>query len=291
MIRVAIFIIFFTVPFFAISQDFTIEITDETPCTGDTVRVSHPDDTSCNWTIPEDDFEVTDGNPAGSSTLLLHCLNAGEFTITATAGSSTDSGIITVSEVTAGLKTVTGSFNTHRVDVYSDSLSGIYIFPLKFIWDFGDQTVITDSITTETNDSLYYSTETHTYDRDLQDSIVDITLTVTNGAGCSDMATATDTIHTVFKAPNVFTPNDDGINDHFTARTNGHIEFSMTIFSRWGNIVFQTERPTTRVVWNGRLKGGNRVSSGVYYYVIIPEDETNEEKLTGFVHVFTEKNK
>ena len=60
----------------------------------------------------------------------------------------------------------------------------------------------------------------------------------------------------LFEVPNVFTPNEDGLNDTFlpvTPDTNRPARFEMLIFDRWGNKVYDTqrfERP-----WDGTYKG------------------------------------
>ncbi|PLX15897.1 MAG: hypothetical protein C0599_16080 [Salinivirgaceae bacterium] len=91
--------------------------------------------------------------------------------------------------------------------------------------------------------------------------------------------------------PTVFTPNNDGKNDNFIIPSPDGTLMSITIFSRWGNIVYQTEQPTEIINWNGRLRDNSYVSSGVYYYVLEPKDNPAMEKKMGFVHVYTNKNK
>lgn len=54
--------------------------------------------------------------------------------------------------------------------------------------------------------------------------------------------------------PNAFTPNGDGVNDDFGIKDAGFITtFQMTIFNRWGNVVFRTNNPNQR--WDGRMNG------------------------------------
>jgi gliding motility-associated-like protein len=54
--------------------------------------------------------------------------------------------------------------------------------------------------------------------------------------------------------PNVFTPNDDGKNDLFKPLVYGRtLQYSFTIFNRWGAIVFQSANPTQG--WDGKWKG------------------------------------
>lgn len=63
--------------------------------------------------------------------------------------------------------------------------------------------------------------------------------------------------------PNIFTPNGDGVNDcfNYTFSKEEIIEFSVQIYDRWGNKVFQSESTTD--CWDGRYKG-QRAASEVY---------------------------
>ena len=80
-----------------------------------------------------------------------------------------------------------------------------------------------------------------------------------------------------YELPNVFSPNNDNVNDLFVPIKNKHIEsVEMKIFNRWGQVVFETNE--AEVNWNGRKRGkkGN-CSEGVYFYVcIVNELRLNE---------------
>jgi len=71
----------------------------------------------------------------------------------------------------------------------------------------------------------------------------------------------------VYSLPNVFTPNDDSYDDIFHPFPYTSVErVVMTIFNRWGNIVYETEDPDIK--WDGRnSKNGAKCSDGVYFYV------------------------
>ena len=74
--------------------------------------------------------------------------------------------------------------------------------------------------------------------------------------------------HTIF-VPNTFTPNNDGINDVFKVITDADcfLEWSTTIFNRWGNVVWQTNDPDE--IWQGESRDGTHyVADGVYIYKI-----------------------
>lgn len=69
--------------------------------------------------------------------------------------------------------------------------------------------------------------------------------------------------------PNVFTPNNDGINDVWQIITNSDcwLDWNVKIFNRWGNMIYEMTSPDQ--VWDGTVIGGdNIVSDGVYVCVI-----------------------
>lgn len=69
--------------------------------------------------------------------------------------------------------------------------------------------------------------------------------------------------------PNAFTPNGDGDNDYFYPRqllAKGVTSFTMTVFNRWGQKVFETSNPNGRG-WDGRFNDKEQ-PMGVYVYQI-----------------------
>ncbi len=76
---------------------------------------------------------------------------------------------------------------------------------------------------------------------------------------------------------NVFTPNDDGINDFWTLALSGGIEAKVTIMNRWGNQIYESQ--LNNFSWDGKLDDGNLCSEGVYFYKI---SDTN---ITGFIQL------
>ncbi|HXR80744.1 MAG TPA: gliding motility-associated C-terminal domain-containing protein, partial [Saprospiraceae bacterium] len=68
--------------------------------------------------------------------------------------------------------------------------------------------------------------------------------------------------------PNVFSPNDDNVNDVFTLFTGVDVEvltIAGTIFDRWGNMIFQSS--LVPFVWDGRFHE-DKMMPGVYVYVV-----------------------
>jgi gliding motility-associated-like protein len=71
----------------------------------------------------------------------------------------------------------------------------------------------------------------------------------------------------LYSLPNVFTPNFDGYNDIYRPFPYTSVErVEMTIFNRWGGVVYETEDPD--INWDGRdMNTDADCSDGVYFYV------------------------
>ena len=92
---------------------------------------------------------------------------------------------------------------------------------------------------------------------------------VTVGNTCGEFS---DSANIVFfdcdlEPPNVFTPNDDGVNDNFQlVQYQGIKTFQCYIYNRWGNLMADYDKPD--FLWDGKNKKGNMAEDGVYFYVI-----------------------
>jgi gliding motility-associated-like protein len=81
--------------------------------------------------------------------------------------------------------------------------------------------------------------------------------------------------------PNVFTPNNDNVNDLLLFdNAEGNIK-SVSIYNSWGIKVFETE--TMANAWNGNNRFGTECAAGTYYYVLEPiESAGNNIPKKGF---------
>jgi len=123
-----------------------------------------------------------------------------------------------------------------------------------------------------------------------------------------------------YELPNVFTPNDDGCNDFFSAFSDrviidedgigpcgGPVDLEdlkrrcarfvqkvhLTIYNRWGKEVYSYQSGSENTIyidWDGRDNNGKELSSGVYYYsaeVIFDVVDPNQQRqiIKGWVQI------
>ena len=76
----------------------------------------------------------------------------------------------------------------------------------------------------------------------------------------------------IILVPDAFTPNGDGVNDEFVAKGIYVDRFSMTIYNRWGQVIYATSDRTKG--WDGTANGQS-LAAGQYMYRIDAQDLTN----------------
>lgn len=123
-------------------------------------------------------------------------------------------------------------------------------------WTFGD-----GGTSIKQNPQHYYR-DTGTYN---------VGLYVTNNFGCRDSMFKIAYIkpEVRFYMPSAFTPNEDASNEVYkgVGFTYGMRDFELTIWNRWGEIVFQTNDNTEG--WNGKKNNvGDNSPQGVYLYLV-----------------------
>jgi gliding motility-associated-like protein len=138
-------------------------------------------------------------------------------------------------------------------------------------WNFGDS-----------DTSSVFNPAPHTYADTGTYTIMLITSTQYN---CIDTAYQTVIVEPnfLFYIPNVFTPDGDGINDSFSGKGIFITEFEMTIFDRWGSLIYKSidmNKP-----WDGKAnKGAEEAQTDVYIYNFkITDHKMNKHDFKGIV--------
>jgi len=135
----------------------------------------------------------------------------------------------------------------------------------RWYWDFGDEIG-----TSEVQNPLYTYQDTGTYW---------VTLIVANELACTDTVTNPVKAFPPFTMfiPNAFTPDGDGINDLFYGKGEGYVTYEMSIFNRWGELIFYTDEIEKPWGMGGR-DALSRIQNDVYTYRIIIGLPTREQK-------------
>ena len=70
----------------------------------------------------------------------------------------------------------------------------------------------------------------------------------------------------ILETAKVVSPNNDGINDTFVFDSKNLSEFNLTIFNRFGDLVFKTNKP--KESWKAQNSNGEKLQEGTYLYTV-----------------------
>jgi gliding motility-associated-like protein len=90
----------------------------------------------------------------------------------------------------------------------------------------------------------------------------------------------------IFYLPNTFTPDGDEFNQSFQPIfSSGYdpYDFTMTIYNRWGEIVFVSNDVTAG--WDGTYGGAKEIQDGTYNWTIEVKTIANDERVMVQGHV------
>ena len=138
-------------------------------------------------------------------------------------------------------------FHTHEPFVFTDMSDGATVRN----WSFSDNT---------TGDEIQ---ETRRFDMPGEYQAV---LVVQNQWGCSDTLTRSVTVFEDVIFPDVFTPNNDGVNDVLEIKLSAIQSYSLQIFDRWGTLQFETNKQEQ--FWDGTSIHGDEAPAGTYFAIL-----------------------
>ena len=205
-------------------------------------------------------YDFGDGSTAFDRNPSHTFIEPGTYTVTLTSIDSGTCNIIsTYQRQIEVLANATADFAVsfngcdNKLELENNSINGF-----TYRWDFGDGNESTEK------------TPKYKYDVPGEYSI---TLFVNEGTPCEDEITKPVSISPKatpeIKLYNVFTPNNDGLNDCFVF--DGEFleckDFKLKIYNRWGERMFETTSPTK--CWNGRIQNTSTdVPEGTYFYLL-----------------------
>jgi large repetitive protein len=168
------------------------------------------------------------------------------------------------------VKTGCRSSRTVTVDVYPRPVADFEFEPAKPVENgdpvaFFDRSENTGIVHRQWNfgDDMSRSAEENPVHIMRQVGMFPVALVVTDAHGCSDTIVKTVPVseEDLVYIPNAFTPNGDGLNDVFQPKCRGVIWYRLSIFDRWGELLFESTQPSAG--WNGSYKGVG-CEQGVY---------------------------
>ena len=112
-----------------------------------------------------------------------------------------------------------------------------------------------------------------------------VVVTAFVGPGCTTTdSVLVDDYYCLSNVPNIITPNGDGINDYLYFDTEGMRTVDVTIYDRWGVIIYRWTQ--LNGYWDGRDLQNTPVVMGVYFYTAnITGYDNKIQGYKGFVHV------
>jgi gliding motility-associated-like protein len=220
---------------------------------------------------------------------LLGSIKQGQVSSTGTVGfalvsdtgvyrivvTNTINGCVTESEGRVVLGALNSGFRMDKISGYApltvtfnnESRSSSGTASVTSIWSFGNGN-------TQTVTAAQYSLPiTQIYQQPGQYTV---TLYTSKGAGSANNTCLDSTFKIIsvdipskLEIPNVFTPNGDGSNDVFFVRMANLSTIKMSIYDRWGNLVYELENSNNgNVEWDGKNQMGKEVAEGTYFYIV-----------------------
>jgi gliding motility-associated-like protein len=176
-------------------------------------------------------------------------------------------GVVSASKCVTSVRTpVTVTVSKVKAEFTATPTSGLAPLKVEFI-NLSTNAV---SYLWTLEDQLEFTTKnvTHTYSTEGQGATYYVTLIVTNDFGCADTAKTIIIVNPFSELiiPNVFTPNNDGINDIFHFKSLGLSLINAEVYDRWGLKLYSWN--VMDGGWDGKSPSGENAADGTYFYII-----------------------
>jgi gliding motility-associated-like protein len=233
----------------------TISVTSATICEGDVANLTANGAITYTWS--------TGATATGVSSAIVFPATTETYTVTGSAFGCTAEAIATVIVNTLPIASFTappllnlqnpvGNFNNNSTNSTS------------WLWDFGDANATSNTSTDQNPTHVFSGSGTYC-----------ITLTSYNN-GCIDTTTWCLIVDDgfAFYIPSAFSPNGDANNNTFYGKGVGITEYELSIFDRWGLLIFKTDDINQH--WDGKLAGQD-AQQDVYVYVVNLKDNLHKD--------------
>jgi gliding motility-associated-like protein len=219
---------------------------DVTICNGESTVLTAYGALTYEWTPPAGLDNPNSATPVASPSATT------TYTVTGANGNCTSTASLTVTVspdvIAAATADTTQGFPPLTVNFTNQSTGGVTYF-----WNFGD------------GNTSSLPEPQHTF---TEHGVYNVQLIVTNSDGCTDTLIIRIEVEltSFLSIPNVFTPNNDGVNDLFAFTEEGILELKAEIFNRWGNKVYDWNK--TSHGWNGIADNGKDAPEGTYFIIV-----------------------
>lgn len=199
---------------------------------------------------------IAQGNINQATTLIFNNLSATQYLLSIIdSNNCTKDSIIQIVEP-----------NEVVADFNSDNISGKKTFTVNltntsqgadvFVWDYDDGNKETLGLG---------ETASHSYIKQGQYEIMLVAENSLLSTACNDTAFQTIDVQG-FDVFNVFSPNNDGVNDVFDFDDWNLNSLHVEIYNRWGERIYHWDSPNR--YWNGKTYNNDAAPEGVYYFYL-----------------------
>ena len=209
-----------------------------------------------SYTLSENGNTITQGNINQTVSLIFDNLSATQYLLTIIDSNNcrkdSNIAILEPSEVIA----LFSSDNTSGKETFTVNLTNTSQGADVFVWDYDDGTLDVLGL----NDM-----PTHTYHKQGQYEIMLVAENSALSSACNDTTSQIIDVQG-FDVFNIFTPNDDGVNDVFGFDDWNLSSLYVEIYNRWGEKIYHWDSPNKN--WDGIMYNGDKAPDGVYYFYL-----------------------